>query len=735
MATSDWQQVDISIRPLLFTAVGADVLLCLVVESSVLGRDMWMLAGYTPVSVQQDPVIRDAATAAAAAAAAAAVSRDERAAATAGAAAAALLEKLCSLRRQLADVPRSGKLAELVKRAQDELRQRFNMDMQTGGSLGGMSSQTVERTVSGFPYLEFARLFPEYLHDMDSRASGSLSWIQQHLQTMLSNLREEASKLDQQILTKATFAIQVGKTLPSSDPSNKFRIDVSDGHGLRPMDEIVIGSDEYNRVRALGSIITFFQLACPLEEGGLEIKKLCIGPVFPASNASSGKTLNFLEQIEIFDPELEEQRLEQIVRDHGGNWPNDAKKRKEQLISLYTGEALYRKVNQAMYTDDPKLLKEHAAYIRALRDVFKQGQADPIDGFEPFSGEVTRRMKLDEEAVIEYVERFARGQEVCWSAFTSTSEACKGGNDEFGDLEFKIRCNMSGKVGDDDHYFPASVSRWSKITTESEVILPPHTFFRIVNVQVASVWTHTVVIMETTNDPCVWKVIQAQTWGVFEAWAQTNCDLVDTRYCKFSIINAVAKAVAKAVSPEAQDPKVNPLTICIQYGANPNEVDKETGNTPLSTLARAHSRSTPQGASGVVEAIKTLLHEGADPNLKGPGGQSFLDILPGYDLEAHNPEAKDIDWMYWVQDGVDGKSTGWYRWDASAAALVESKFQDWLAEPGKALGKILSIQSTNFSYDVDFSMMRQRNTTTSTIRKIRRHVEETTKKLVIGKAW
>jgi len=166
MASSDWQQVDVSIRPLLFTAGGADVLLCLVVESSVLGRDMWVLAGYTPVSVQQDLVIRDAAAPAARAPAraAAAVSRDERAAATA--AAAALLEKLCSLRRLLADVPRSGELAELVKCAQDELRQRFSMDMQTGGSPGGMSSQTVERTVSGFPYLEFASFFSEYLHDM-----------------------------------------------------------------------------------------------------------------------------------------------------------------------------------------------------------------------------------------------------------------------------------------------------------------------------------------------------------------------------------------------------------------------------------------------------------------------------------------------------------------------------------------------------------------------------------------
>lgn len=79
-------------------------------------------------------------------------------------------------------------------------------------------------------------------------------------------------------------------------------------------------------------------------------------------------------------------------------------------------------------------------------------------------------------------------------------------------------------------------------------------------------------------------------------------------------------------------------------------------------------------------------------------------------------------WKYWVDDGVDGKPTGWYAWEQAAASNLEGLFRTWLLGSSEVVFE--SIQSGHFSYDVDFSKMRQRNTTSGKERLLRRCISD-----------
>lgn len=76
-------------------------------------------------------------------------------------------------------------------------------------------------------------------------------------------------------------------------------------------------------------------------------------------------------------------------------------------------------------------------------------------------------------------------------------------------------------------------------------------------------------------------------------------------------------------------------------------------------------------------------------------------------------------WQYWVDDGVDGKRTGWYDYTEDASKGVDEVFiqwqdNDWL--------NVRCIASGNYSYKVDFNQMQQQNISTSKTRSIRRTV-------------
>jgi poly [ADP-ribose] polymerase len=76
-------------------------------------------------------------------------------------------------------------------------------------------------------------------------------------------------------------------------------------------------------------------------------------------------------------------------------------------------------------------------------------------------------------------------------------------------------------------------------------------------------------------------------------------------------------------------------------------------------------------------------------------------------------------WQYWVDDGVNGKVTGWYDYDDVASHQVERLYLEHTYNPHFSCR---SIASGSFTYDVDLAKMIQTNVTHSnhTSRRVRR---------------
>eukprot|EP00930_Biecheleria_cincta_P023878 TRINITY_DN17167_c0_g1_i1.p1 TRINITY_DN17167_c0_g1~~TRINITY_DN17167_c0_g1_i1.p1 ORF type:complete len:856 (+),score=143.49 TRINITY_DN17167_c0_g1_i1:138-2705(+) len=523
---------------------------------------------------------------------------------------------------------------------------------------------------------------------------------------------------------------QIVGSVQQTDPPEDDRVDIFTDHGLRPGDEILIGG-EFHRVKALGSIKTCYSVTWS-DESSQDLKRFSVGPLVPAAKANEGKTMNFVENVEDYDESQHEQRLRNFLNEmnitllpgkedcdgseHEETLQTLLRQRKEQIINLYTRDVLYQAVNASMYNDIANDLKYYAPYIRELRDIFLFGQTEPRI-VEPFKGEVTRRMNLKDDQIEEYISKVGkRDQEVYWSAFTSTS--CGGGNEGFGSVLFKIRCDYEPDKIKNEHYFAASIKTYSAFPTENEVLLPPHSSFLVAQVEkVYGGEIRAIIEMTSSNLPSVWHLCETHQWEEFEQWAKSNPDMVGTHGKQFSIINAVAKNIVNEPAPGVS----HPLGICIKYGANVNEIDPETGDTPLALLAQNHKEQLENGQAGLAKSIDKLLGQGANPHLHGPEMPSLLDILPDQDLSASKPAKAH--WFYWVDDGVDGKATDWYHFAPDATGKVEDQFQHWLSA-GKDFSKIMSIPSGSFSYDIDFRVMRQTNTTTRKERKIQRGIGE-----------
>ena len=187
-----------------------------------------------------------------------------------------------------------------------------------------------------------------------------------------------------------------------------------------------------------------------------------------------------------------------------------------------------------------------------------------------------------------------------------------------------------------------------------------------------------------------------------------------------SLINSVAEILGALESAESL-PETNPLEVCVELGANPNEVDPETGNTPLTTIATACKAKTTAPA---VEAIEILLQSGANPYIhtgKDPKkANSFKKLMPKQDLSLAN---QNVEWQYWVDDNVDSKETRWYPYTKEASPKVEKAFIEWLESGDEGRSRMLGVKSNYFSYDVHFAEFHQVNQETNKRRKIRRYTQ------------
>ncbi|CAJ1368795.1 unnamed protein product [Effrenium voratum] len=568
-----------------------------------------------------------------------------------------------------------------------------------------------DTSVSGFPVF----LFP---FEAEKPSKGPLQQVRlaasQYVQSEFGAL---ASKSDLKYIQAAMNESVVTHTL-RSDPTVSCRMEVDrEDHGLAAMDDILVGPgfDGLNRVKGLGSVLTVYAVKEPGKER-LEVRRLAVGPVVPSEKATSGMTYNFIRNVEFFDEDTEEENLTAFLDSVGVELPADPVERKKVLVKLYTSNKIYPRLNKAMYTDDAEELRRHAPYIRALRGVFKRGQSDPLPGFNFFIGSAKKLVKRC-ELTKEQAEVYQINQKVCWPAFFSTSEADKGGNDAFTGLTFCIRCRDSTEDPNEiQGYFPASIKPWSCFPDENEVLIPPHYMLRVHNINYnkqpanPKKW---VIELELADLPPVWDIITQKNWQEFKTWAQAHPDLVDTSKSHSSIINEVVSSLAA----EPNETGVDPLKVCLDHGALPNEIDMQTGNTPLTTVALQclESGKTEQALA----VLESLLLAGANPYIKaGPHEESFEQLMPEIDLRLLNCV---MGWQYWVDDGVDGKEDGWYLWSEDGSAMLEHAFQEWLNSGHEGRSKLLGVRSDYFSYNVDFLHMKQANASTGTKRKIRRY--------------
>jgi hypothetical protein len=97
------------------------------------------------------------------------------------------------------------------------------------------------------------------------------------------------------------------------------------------------------------------------------------------------------------------------------------------------------------------------------------------------------------------------------------------------------------------------------------------------------------------------------------------------------------------------------------------------------------------------------------------------DALPGkYWLQQQANPDLSAKWEYYVDNGVDGKRTGWYPYTESASAEVEEIYAQHVANARESRTSTRTVCSGYFSYEVDLNEMKQRNTRTRKVRAIRR---------------
>jgi len=439
----------------------------------------------------------------------------------------------------------------------------------------------------------------------------------------------------------------------------------------------------------------------------------------------------FIEHIENYDADHSATADSFAFKHASVKLSSDINKRQKQLLWIYTSNKIFSQLNSCLRTDNEDYMKLSAGYIYELREVFRTDKS--ILKF--FKGTAYRGIRIEKPAIFFKDNNYKKDEELVWASFTSTSVKKKAAQ-SFGhgamSISYEIRCsaNIYGKKAT---YAPADIAPYSDYPKEAEVLFPPHTRFRIVNIKKK----RCEVQLETVESPSVWQVVENERWDNFEKWADVNADRINTKHCSFSIINTVANKVAGS-----DKPNVKPLHVCLKHNADINEVDPESGQTPITQVANVFANRGLHVTNVEVEGLLTfLLQNGADPYKKSNNGKNAVEMFPMNALvhkincvigtiisEEKEPieitKINNVRWEYHVGAvPVDGKCNNWYPYHPTTWAALEKRYQDFL----KGFGSITVIKSkgdtyTNFNYSVDFSTMTQTNMETKTKRPIRRMV-------------
>merc|ERR1712070_492428 len=149
---------------------------------------------------------------------------------------------------------------------------------------------------------------------------------------------------------------------------------------------------------------------------------------------------------------------------------------------------------------------------------------------------------------------------------------------------------------------------FSAFPAENEVIFPPHSMLRVINVDVRQ--STVTVEMETAEFTDVWDLIKAQDWKSFEEWASRHPEMVDTRTRKMSMIGSIAESISRPLDSSGLIP--NPFDVCMRYGADINEFHKQ--ETPFTIIEKKHARTLGQDRHMYEEWLACLRHHGATPS-------------------------------------------------------------------------------------------------------------------------
>merc|ERR1712094_97814 len=100
----------------------------------------------------------------------------------------------------------------------------------------------------------------------------------------------------------------------------------------------------------------------------------------------------------------------------------------------------------------------------------------------PFTGTIWRGVTVADPK--ETLKDYRPGMDFVWTGFTSTYANQKRGS-SVGNLIFEMRCNPpAGTYDDEDWEFaPASIKAFSTHVEEDEILFPPNTKFRVLEIK------------------------------------------------------------------------------------------------------------------------------------------------------------------------------------------------------------------------------------------------------------
>ncbi|CAE7444438.1 unnamed protein product [Symbiodinium sp. CCMP2592] len=417
------------------------------------------------------------------------------------------------------------------------------------------------------------------------------------------------------------------------------------------------------------------------------------------------------------------------------------------LAKAWSRGPLCHDVNRCLYQDDAKQMELLAPYIQHFREAFRGSHPSCRGVLRPFDGLLFRYMHLQEGEL----DKYQQDCSIVWPTFSScTYDEAWLKSSLLGDsAEFEIRSYGAAEASaSKELYLPCLIEEHvlSRYVYQKEVVMPPFCSFRVVNVNktTASFWTgkprRTRVFLETTQFPSVWQSIAAGQADEFAKWARKNEGLVSMSGNDVSIVNEIAKAAAKAVEQSA-DETVERLgaahdmfRACAEMGAPLSEVDPETGSTAVFTIAeslvglKSPTAESLVGLKSPTEAVKESLksmikgmaRSGANVTIPHKG-RRLNELLPDLAKELEKETLLGSKWQYWVDDGIHGKSDGWYDYDAQAWQAVSRAYDDWLRDGSVPA---MTVKSGWYTYKVSFGEMMQENISTRKRRNIRRMVVE-----------